>query len=249
MAITPAVALAYAEDLAEPITTGTFNVAAGDLVVVIAHFDESGDVTGGLTGVTVTDNQGPNLTWNLIIQRGAELGGGNDAGYVGAWWAYSAGAITGLTVTLDAAGDIGTGDCAVKVMLFSGDVSSTDPVGASTSGDWLTDPQTATSITPETSGVGICAASDWNAASHITTSSDLTLTSYAITSGNMDLCSGYKTLSAGVGATANLNAAAGVDGNYIWFEIRDEGGGAGFVPFPRPRGLEAGMHGLNGGMA
>jgi hypothetical protein len=222
MSLTPAVAVAYREDLSDPIDTGTFNVAAGDLIVVIAHGDESGTPVGV---VTVSDNQTPDLTWNLIAQRTFGDAGAN-SGYVGAWWAYSANAITGLVVTLTNVAT-GTDDCAIKVILISGNVSSTDPIGAVTEGNWGGDPLTTASITPETSGIGICAATDWNASAHSTTSSDLTITSFAVSSGNLDGCSGYKTLSAGVAATANLNAAGVPSGNYIWFEIRDEGGGGG----------------------
>lgn len=223
MAISIAETLSYAEDLAQPITTATFDTASGEVFVIIAHCDEGND-TAGITSVSLTDNQGAPLTYNLIAERGAVLPAAATAGYVGAWW-FTAGSITGLTVTLTFNGNSGTGDCAVRVLKVTGNVSTTAPVGASTSNAWTTDPQTTASITPQTSGIGICAASDWNAASHTTTSSDLTISSFALSSGNLDMCSGYKTLSAGVGATANLNAAATPAGNYIWFEIRDEGGG------------------------
>lgn len=238
MAIAFTQILAYAEDLTEPQTTAGFNTVAGRVYLLIFHSDETSDGDGGgLTGVTITDNQTPDLTYNLIAQRGADINN-SEAGYVGAWW-FNPGDITGLTVTLDAVGAVGSGDVGVRVIEISGNVSTTDPVGASTGNTWTTDPQTTASITPETSGIGICAASDWNAASHSTTSSDLTIASFAFSSGNLDMCSGYKTLSAGVGATANLNAAATPNGNYIWFEIRDEGGAAtkapAFLPNRAPR--------------
>lgn len=228
MAITVSQHVAYAEDLAEPITTASFDTVSGNVYVIILHQDETGDTTGGLTGVTITDNQGGSgPTYNLIAQRGAELNGAN-AGYVGAWW-FAPATITGLTVTLDAVGDTGSGDCMVCVLVVSGNVSTSDPIGASTTGLATADPFTTASITPETSGVGIIAWSDWNAATHTATSNEgagLTVTSAALTSGNLDMGRAQKALSAGVGATASINAAGTPDGNYIWFEIRDEGGAA-----------------------
>lgn len=213
------------------VTSGSFNVAAGDLIVVCANTDEAGN--GGTVTITISDNQGPDLAW---VQEGIRSDtDGAQVGVVVAWYFHSASAISGLTVTITCTGGTAVPDSpSIKVYLVQGH-DSADILGALTENGSTTNNLTTASITPETSGVGFAVGTDWTEAGN-PTSTDLTISSFT-TSGDISGCSGFKTLSAGVGATANLDAGgtAAANWNYLWFEIRAAAGG-GSPTGPPPKG-------------
>lgn len=217
----PTVVAYVNNDGGSSVTSGTFNVAAGDLICLLAHSDEASDTN--VTTWTISDNQTPDLTYTNIAERGGADAG---AGAVLARYHIATDAITGYNVSVAVSGSVGSDSPAVKILLFaSSEFDAADPIGNTPAeGNLTTDPQTTASITPETSGTGIAAWTDWNQTG-VPTSSDLTATGFD-TAGDISGGSGYKTLSAGVGATANMDSGATPAGNYLWFEIRAGSGAA-----------------------
>lgn len=200
------------------VTSTNFDVTTSDLIVVVAACD-----TNGTAAVvwTLSDNQAPDLTYTQIGQRDD-----NDGlpGGVSAWFHKVVSPITGLNITATVSGSATPDSPAIKVFkLVSGDYDSADPLGVQTEGDLTADPQNTGSITPETSGTGIAVWEDFNETG-VPTSSDLTMTGFD-TAAQIAGGAGYKTLSAGVGATANINSGGVPQGNYLWFEIRAASGG------------------------
>lgn len=198
------------------VTSGSFNVAAGDLLVVCGHCDQANDST--VDSLAISDNQTPDLAWVAGPTRGASESG---AGLVSSWYFHSTGSITGLTVTLSCGTD--NDSPSIKVYKCTGH-DSADILGAVGEGNLTTDPQTTTAITAETAGAFFAAWTDWNQTG-TPTSSDLTVSGFD-TSGDISGASGYKATSAG-SVTGNMNSGGTPVGNYITFEIRTAAGGAG----------------------
>ena len=202
------------------VTSGSFNVSAGDLIVVVGHSDENANSPAW----AVSDNQAPDLTYTEIARRSDTDG---LDGAVIAWYHVVVSPITGLTITLTLTNGAPTDvdSPAIKVYTAaSTDFDAADVLGAQTEGDWTTDGQQTGNITPETSGVGVVVCSDWNQ-SGVPTSADTTFTGFD-TSGDISGGSGFVALSAGVAANADMNSGSTPSGNYIWFEIRAGSGGA-----------------------
>lgn len=222
----PSVAAAYvANSGGTAVTSGNFNVVANDLIVVIGHSDQLN--TPAMTWA-IADNQTPDLAYTEIARRDYAEAGSSNFGAVIAWYHKVVDAITGLNITLTVSGGSTPDSPAIKVLKFpAGEYDPADIVGAITEGNLTTDPQTSASITPETSGTGVAVWTDFNQTG-TPTSSDLTATGFN-TAGNISGASGYKTLSAGVGATANMNSGGTPQGNYLWFEIRAAAGGGGIA--------------------
>lgn len=200
------------------VTSGNFDLVANDLYILVAHCDTNSDADD-ITW-TLTDNQTPDLVWVALAERDGSDG---DGGGVIAYRMMPVLPVTGynLTMAVSAAGD----SPAVKVYRIpSGEFDVVTPLGASTEANLTADPLTTASITPQTSGTGFCAWTDWNQTG-TPTSSDLTMTGFN-TAGDISGGSGYKGLTSGVGATANINSGAAPSGNYLWFEIRAAAGGA-----------------------
>lgn len=220
--MTIAVAAAYvANDGGTSVTSGSFDIATTDLLVMLGHCDTTAADTAAV--FTLTDNQGTDLVYTNISQRDGTDG---DGGGVVSRFHKAVGAISGYTATLAVNGSGGANDSpAIKFIRFqAADYDNADPIGTLGEGNLTADPQTAANITPETSGTGICAWTDWSQTG-TPTSSDLTATGFN-TAGDISGASGYKTLSAGVAAGANMNSGAAPSGNYLWFEIRAGAGGA-----------------------
>ena len=158
------------------VTSGSFNVSAGDLLVVVQHTDEnSGDVDPAPT-LTLSDNQTPDLTYTLINRRDDSDPDAAPAGIVAASYHVVVSNITGLTITLTVSGTGGGDSPAIKVYkAAAADFDSADVVGASVEGTWSTSGQQTSNITPETSGVGVMVATDWNE-NGVPTSADTTET-------------------------------------------------------------------------
>jgi hypothetical protein len=220
--MTISVAAAYVNnDGGSSVTSGNFSIASGDLIVVVANCDEGNDANN--TTWTLSDSRTPDLAYTLIQERDGSDG---DGGGVIAWHHLSSTTDGTYNVTVAVSGSVSSDSPAVKVYkLASTDFDSADIVGASTENNLTTDPQTTAGITPETSGIGIAAWTDWNQTG-TPTSSDLTMTGFN-TTGDISGGSGYKTLTSGVSATANINSGGAPSGNYIWFEIRAGAGGSG----------------------
>jgi len=195
-------------------TSGSFDVASGDLLVVCANSDE--DL--GACNFAISDNQTPDLGWTLIADR-TDVDG-NEGG-VAAYFYHSASSISGLTVTITVSGDATTDSPSIKVYKCTGH-DSADPLGASGEGNLSTDPQTTTAITSETAGAFFCLWTDWNQTG-TPTSSDLTISTFDMAL-NISGASGYKSIaSAGASVTGDINSPATPLGNYIVFEIRAAG--------------------------
>jgi hypothetical protein len=220
------VAAAYVtSDGGSAVTSGNFDLVANDLYVLCVSADTANDTIDAT--YVITDNQTPDLTWTLILERDGSDG---DGGGVVAYYLVPGSAVTGYNVTVTVG--VQTDSPALKVLRIpAGEFDSADIVGAIAEGNLDADPKTTASITPETNGTGICVWVDWNQTG-VPTSSDLTMTGFN-TAGDISGGSGYKSLSTGVGATANINSGAAPSGNYIWFEIRGGAGGGGATQPPR----------------
>jgi hypothetical protein len=215
---------------ANSITSNTFNVASGDLVIIVA----SGDSTAGGVGQeqpfsdTLTDNQTPDLTWTVITSSGAA-----DDGFMKAWFATIASAATGVTVTATrATTDEAARDLAVKPYIVTGH-DPADPIGnvwntsnTSTTNNWS--PNTYTSSVNNSRGFAV--AVEWNAlGAPVSTDTE----SAGHNGSSMSWLSAYKaadTATSGTVVTFNFDAsgAAAAQWRAIAFEIRPaEGGGGG----------------------
>lgn len=195
---------------------GPFNATSGQLILAVACLDHNSQP---YVAATIA-NDGTALTWTNIVNAGAA-----DTGAVACWYTHLTADRTNLTVTVTR----GNGDSdspSLKIYLLSSH-DSADILGASTTNTSTTNNLTTASITPETAGTGFGVGTDYTQAGN-PTSSDLTNTSVFNTAGDISGISGYKSLSAGVGATCNLDAAGTAAGNwrYAWFEIRAAAGGA-----------------------
>jgi hypothetical protein len=245
MAIAISVAASYQNSVGgTSITSGAFNVAAGDLLIVVGHCDQDPDVAQNLT---ISDNQAPDLAWTQIAARdGLESATGGLAGGVAAWRHAATGAITGLTVTLTVSGL--NDSPSIKVFKVTG-FDTTTPVGTPVEGDWTASGQQTSNITPGTNGIGIMAATNWNVTA--CTSVDTTETAYNDT-GNIAAMSGYQSLTSGVAANADMTASGPI-GPYLWFEVREAAGGGGgrtaLNTRSSPLGVNVGMGWRMGGAA
>ena len=216
------VAAAYvANDGGTAVTSGTFNVASGDLIVVVLNCGELGQGAEGITH-TLSDNQTPDLTYTQIAQR--DDTDGLDGG-VAAYYHVAAAAITGLTITDTVSGAASPESPAIKVYIYpAGEFDSVTQVGAQVEGDWTIDGQQTLDITPLTSGVGVLVCTDWNQTG-TPTSADTTFTgfdtAFAISGG-----SGFVALTASVAKNADMDSGGTPSGNYLWFELRKAAGGA-----------------------
>jgi hypothetical protein len=92
--------------------------------------------------------------------------------------------------------------------------------GAQTEDDSTTNNLTTAALVPQTSGLGFAVGTDWTVPG-VAVSSDLTVDAVNNTN-TIASVSGYKNLTAGLAATANLDAAgtAASEWQYLWFEVR-----------------------------
>ena len=193
------------------IPVGPFNATSGQLILATSQLDQNSQPYVAAT----ISNDGAALTWTNIVNAG-----GADTGSVACWYTHLAADRTNLTVTVTRGSADGDSP-SLKIYLLDGH-DTADILGASTTAASTTENLTSASITPETSGMGFGVGTDWTQ-SGLPTSSDLTNISTFDTAGDISGISGYKSLTAGVGATANFNAAGTPSpGNwrYAWFEIR-----------------------------
>ena len=191
------------------ITSDTFNAVTNDLILACGNLDQN-----GLAFVVPTiSNNGAALTWTNIANIGA-----SNSGTVCAWFTILASDRSGLTVTLTR-GNTNADSPSIKIYLLQGH-DSADVLGAITNNTSNTNNLTTASITPETSGVGFGIGTDWDQLG-LPTSSDLTESGFD-TPGDISGLAGFKDLTAGVAATANMDAAGGLSAawRYVWFEIR-----------------------------
>lgn len=195
---------------------GPFNAVNGQLILATAQQDQNSQPFVAMT----ISNDGAALTWTNIVNAG-----GADTGSVACWYTHLTADRTDLTVTVTR-GDANGDSPSLKIYLCDGH-DTADILGASTTAASTTENLTSASITPETSGMGFGVGTDWTQ-SGLPTSSDLTNVSTFDTAGDISGISGYKALTAAVGATANFDAVGTPAGNwrYAWFEIRTAAGGA-----------------------
>lgn len=195
---------------------GPFSAVTGQLILATSQLDQNSQP---YVAATIA-NDGTALTWTNIVNAGAA-----DTGSVACWYTHLAADRTDLTVTVTR-GDANGDSPSLKIYLLT-DHDSADILGAITSATSTTNNLTTGSITPETSGMGFGVGNDYTEAG-TPTSSDLTNVSAFDTTGDIAGLSGYKALTAAVGATCNLDAAGTAGGNwrYTWFEIRAGAGGA-----------------------
>lgn len=201
--------------------SASFTAPANSLLVVCIEHDGSTTVNGGVLTLTLSLTTGAALTWT---QQVARLWGDTTIG--GASYIYTAPAVTSeaRVVRVNSAWTIGTGngmDRSSKIYVVTGaDLAGTpvDTTGAGNNGGSTTNNLTTTSITPGASGLLFAADCDWTAAGVFEASSDLTQSS-ATSAGNSSWCDGYKAVTSGVGATANLNAFGSGAVQHKWCQI------------------------------
>ena len=106
------------------VTTATFNVTAGDMVVAMVSYNAAGSDAHG-EKVTVTNNK------SLAVTKAVERGNG-EGGVIGGCaiaYMYSSGAQTGMTVTATLTGvDASKDDLVLKVILISNVVVPPDSI-------------------------------------------------------------------------------------------------------------------------
>ena len=129
--------------------SGSFSPPAGAVIVVTSFAGDSYQADWDATKPTITDSLGTHLTWNLVTAAYSNSLS-TPSTRVGLWWAYTAVAQTGMTVTVT---DACTGGqyvsyMAVAVTVWTG-ASTTAPVSAATvSGTTGSETSFSQSITP-----------------------------------------------------------------------------------------------------
>lgn len=225
-AVTCVVEAAYVNnDGGSTVTSGSFDVAANDLIIVALHYDDDDDANDFVH--TITDNQGPDLTYTLIAERQDVEAGATFTGLAAAYYHKVVSPITGLTITLTEVDGTDGDSPAIKVYSCTG-YDTADPIGAVGEGNSTANNFTTSAVTSETAGTFFVVGTDW-AENGAPTSSDLAVTGFN-TTGDISGGSGFKAIgSAGASVTGNLDSPGATASNWVavWFEIRDAGGGGG----------------------
>ena len=196
-------------------TSASFTAPTDALLIACVNADGADDTEGG----TVAFSDSGGLTWTTRVMRGySETAAG---GYSGIFTARTTSSVA-RTATVTRNGGIGAAKrFSVKLYVLTGvDVDGTpvDTVGASNEGGSATNNLTTSSITPGANGLLVCADTDWNALGAYAASSDLTQDTAHYT-GEISVCSGYKTCTSGVGVTGNLNAAGTSAAQHKWCQV------------------------------
>ena len=224
----------WAADLANNGTqaSASFTAPADALLVACISFD--GDSVALHGGPTFADSGGLTWTQQVIRTNSETTAGGGSA-------IYTARTTSSVARTATLGRDGAGSDSATqkqyscKLYVLTGvDVDGTpvDTVGASNEGGSNTNNLTTSSVTPGANGLLICCDTDWNALGAYEASSDLTQDTTTYT-GEISVCSGYKTCTSGVGVTGNLNAAGTSAAQHKWCQITvREAGGAAPASFP-----------------
>jgi hypothetical protein len=187
--------------------SAAFDIAVGDLILVIVGCDQVNDTA--TDDVTLTDNDA-DLAFTPGPARGATASG---AGYIGMWRYQATRADTGVVVTITTDGTFNMQPWCKIVRVTGHD--TTTPIGAVNQGSLTNDPQNA-SLTMQTPGDFHAAWTDWSATG-VPVSSDLTETGRD--DGFTAMGHGYKATSAGA-QTGQMDSGAGPTGNWIAWEVR-----------------------------
>lgn len=193
------------------ITSASFTAPADALLVVCLEADAG---TSETLAVTASDSGG--LTWTTRVERNSNET--TTGGYSGIFTARTTSSAS-RTVSLTRSGSSQL--MSAKVYVVTGaDVDGTpvDTVGASNEGGSNSNNLTTSSITPGANGLLFAADADWNALGTFQSSSNLTQNT-AHYSGLVSVCDGYRTVTSGVAATANLNAAGTSAAQHKWCQI------------------------------
>jgi voltage-gated potassium channel Kch len=224
------------------LVSASFTAPADALLVVTLQAD--GDSTAnGTVGHTVTDSGG--LAWTKQVER--LVSEATDGGTSAIWTARTTSAVA-RTITITRSHTLNTAQTrrvsAVCRVLTGVDVDGTpvDTVSASNEGGSAGDANndvTTTSLVPGATGLLIVSDLDWNTNGAMS-SSNLTI-DHQEYAGEIDVIDGYRTCTAGVSVSANLNAAGtGSSAQHKWTQIivREAAATAMFVrpqitrPFP-----------------
>lgn len=202
-----------------PVTSASFTAPANALLVCCISCDGSSADGGGGTLLTATPSDTGTLTWTKQVERTwIET---TDGAQSAIWTARTTSAVSRtVSVTRQSAGSGVVRRTSFKVYVLTGvDVDGTpvDTVGASNEGGSATNNLTTTSVTPGASGLLVVCDTDWNAAGNLA-SSDLTVDTTTFAT-EISVCSGYKTCTAGVGVTGNLDAGGAGAVQHKWCQI------------------------------
>lgn len=165
----------------------------------------------------VSDSGG--LTWTEQVTR--TIDESIDGGAASIWTARTTSSTARTVDWVPTWSGVGAQRLSAKLYVLTGvDVDGTpvDTVGANNEGGSTTNNLTTSSITPGANGFLICADTDWNQLGVFDSSSDLTQDTADYT-GQISVCSGYKTTLSGVGVTGNLNAAGSSAARHKWCQI------------------------------
>jgi hypothetical protein len=193
--------------------SASFTPPAGSVIVICVNDDSTTSEAGNAFTLS-----GGGLTYAALVERlGTETTTG---GYSGI---YKATGASGAAVTITAtrtSGTASTGRFSAKAYVLTGVDATTpfDTVGASNEGGSATNNLTTSSVTPGANGLLIACDTDWNTLGAFEASSDLTQDTATYPSA-ISVCSGYKAVTSGVGATANLNAAGTGAPQHKWTQV------------------------------
>jgi hypothetical protein len=227
------------------IVSDSFTAPADALLVACCNYDSNSSGTPGAT--SFSDSGG--LTWTKQVERlwNETLNGGGSVIFTARTTSSVARTAT-LTGAAGATGGWGTGRASAKLYVFTGvDVDGTpvDTVGANNEGTTFTNDMTTSSLTPGATGLLVAVDTEWNQLGAIT-SSDLTIDAATYASA-IDVASGYKVCTSGIGVTGNLNAGGTSSAVHKWCQIivrEAAGGGGGATPPVVPAGDAAGILGV-----
>lgn len=206
------------------VASASFTAPTDALLVVCV----SGD---GTTSITATVSDSGSLTWTVRVTRDNTETTSGGCSFIATARTTSS---VSRTVSVGLGAALESARKSAKLYVLTGvDVDGTpvDTVGASNEGGASTNNLTTSSVTPGATGLLVCCDTDWNQLGSYQASSDLTQDTADYT-GQISVCSGYKTCSSGVGVTGNLNAAGTSAAQHKWTQIVVRESGA--APTSRP---------------
>lgn len=208
-------------DEVNPLLSDLFTPPADSLLVVCFSHDSLGIADSFSIGIS--DNfgiEGSSLAWTEHVSRDFDEGLAGGTSKI--WTARTIQSIEGQISVLVTTAPVDPGRTrSIKVYVLTGLEVDGVPIAETTpdnEGSSTTNNLTTTSLTPDSDGLLICVSTDWNALGDFEASSDLTQETTTYT-GLISVCSGYKSVFAGVPVTANLNAAGTSSAHHKWCQI------------------------------